>query len=59
MTISTHKTHLCLNIPQIGGHGKKSIMSSMRPTDDTAKGGLTQFYEFFTVILCALKDFTC
>ena len=25
--------------------------------DDTAKGGLTQFWELFTVIPCAPKDF--
>ena len=27
--------------------------------DDTAKGGLTQFWEIFTVITCAPKDFRC
>ena len=25
--------------------------------DDTVKGGLTQFYELFTLIPCAPKDF--
>ena len=27
--------------------------------EDTAKEGLTQFLELFTVILCMLKDFKC
>ena len=30
---------------------------SQRAVDDTAKGGLTQFWELFTVIPCAPKDF--
>ena len=45
---------------------KKSMISSYEAAcrqwkvsemDDPAKGGLTQFWEIFTVILCAYKDF--
>ena len=36
---------------------KTILKKTVDPIDDSAKGGLTQFQELLTMILCASKDY--